>query len=81
MILISANARQIGKIIHVNDELEYLLGYKKSDLNGLNVSVLLPSIFRIHHDRLISKYLESGKEKVLHRRRKNFAVNKEGYLV
>ena len=81
LVLITANSRHIGKILHVNEELEYLLGYKKNDLIGMNVNVLLPYIIRIHHDRLIHRYMESGKERVLHRRRKNFAANKDGYLI
>ena len=79
--MISANSNEIGKILYSNDEVEYLLGYKKSDLKGLNVSILLPRILRSYHDRFLMRYLESGKEKVLHRRRKNFAVNRAGYLV
>ena len=81
IVLIQANDRQIGKIIHINDEVEYLLGYNKNTLLGVNVSILLPQIFRPHHERFIHRYMDSGKERVLHKRRKNFAVNKDGYLI
>ncbi len=81
IIMISANAQEIGRIIHANEEIEYLLGYTKNELIGVNVSIFLPFIFRSKHEALIQSYLESGKEKILHRRRKNFAVNKEFYLV
>jgi two-component system, sensor histidine kinase and response regulator len=67
--------------MYVNEELEYFLDYKKNELQGLNVSMLLPTIISLHHDRFIQRYLDTGKSRILNKRIVNFAINKAGYLV
>ena len=79
--MIAANPLQIAKIIYVNEELEQLLDYRKKDVQGLNVNMLLPSLVSYHHDRFIQRYLDSGKARILNKRITNFAVNKQGYLL
>jgi len=53
IVMISANPSQIAKILYVNEELEHILGYKKEDVQGINVNNILPSLISLHHDRFI----------------------------
>lgn len=57
----SANATEYGKIIHSNDEIEVLLGYKRKDLIGRNTKCIIPRLIADKHDGFIAKYLYTGK--------------------
>jgi PAS domain S-box-containing protein len=43
-----------------------LLGYKKAELEGKNVSMLMPAPFSHRHNSYISNYLKSGKRPLPH---------------
>ncbi len=40
--MISATSTLMGKIIHINNEIEFLLGYRPPEIIGANVSCLMP---------------------------------------
>jgi PAS domain S-box-containing protein len=42
LFIVSTSNDNYGKIIHTNEEVEYLLGFKRKDLIGQNVSCIMP---------------------------------------
>lgn len=65
MIVVSASSSNYGKIIHTNDEIESFLGYKRKELLEKNVSIIMPTLIAINHNRFVSKYLETGRRRII----------------
>ena len=55
----------MGTIIHTNEEIEHLLGFKRKDLIGNNVSVMMPRAVGDSHDRFIQRYFETARSKII----------------
>jgi PAS domain S-box-containing protein len=49
-----------GKILHANEALASLLGYKVTELLGKNVSMIMPKRFASKHDGYMARYRETG---------------------
>ena len=58
MLLISGNKGGFGNILNSNHELEQILGYKRKDIIGQNVSVLMPECISQHHNTFVKRYFE-----------------------
>ena len=54
-----------GTIASINPAGERMFGYAASELIGRNVSVLMPSPDREAHDGYLSRYLETGRKKII----------------
>lgn len=74
--IITINDR--GEIISVNPATERLFGYQSSELQGRNVSMLMPSPDRENHDEYIRRYLETGSPRVIGIGRDIKALRKDG---
>ena len=51
--MISATSSKIGTVIHANEEVEHILGYKRQELIGKNVTLIIPRPIAKAHDKLI----------------------------
>jgi PAS domain S-box-containing protein len=80
IIIISATSTDVGNILHCNSEIQFLLGYKPSDLIGRNVDLIMPGPISTIHCALIRGYFASAKSRILNVNRQVFAVNKDKYL-
>lgn len=60
IVIISASSSQIGTIIHTNQEIEQVLGYKRKELIGRNVNCLMPRVIGKPHDQLVQRYFETA---------------------
>lgn len=80
IVLISATSVNVGKIIHANDEIESILKYKRREIIGKNISLIMPRPIGKVHDRFIHRYFETAKPTVIDIQRQLFGRNKEGYL-
>jgi PAS domain S-box-containing protein len=56
---------QRGIIESVNPAVERLFGYRRDELLGRNVSVLMPEPFRSEHDAYIDRYRQTGKPRII----------------
>ncbi len=65
IIIIKATSSEIGTIIHCNEEVEEVLNYKRKDLIGQNISTITPRPVAKIHDRLIQRYFETAKPRVI----------------
>ena len=54
-----------GLIEEFNPAAERMFGYKAADILGRNVSKLMPSPDRERHDGYITRYLETGEQKII----------------
>lgn len=80
IIVISATSKRIGTMIHANDDLEQILGFKKSDIIGKNISFIMPRPIGRVHDRFIQRYFETAKATVIDINRELFTSKKDGYI-
>lgn len=67
-----------GKILHVNRATFVLFGYAPGELEGQNVSVLMPSPDREAHDGYLKNYLKTGDAKIIGKGREVLALRKDG---
>lgn len=54
-----------GNIIGVNTQIERLFGWKKKDLIGQSVEILMPPELRSNHDKLRSRFIGEDRERLM----------------
>ncbi len=68
-----------GKIAYVNRYAENMFQYRREELIGQDLSVLIPERFGNHHQYLISQYFNSPKSRQIRENRELFALRKDNY--
>ncbi len=69
-----------GRIESFNPAAERLFGYAAADVIGLPLSLLMPPPYRDEHDHYLRTYLETGRPKVIGRRREVTGLRRDGSL-
>ncbi|EFJ45817.1 hypothetical protein VOLCADRAFT_93925 [Volvox carteri f. nagariensis] len=69
-----------GKILMVNACVTDLLGYPRSELEGSNVSMIMPQPFSSRHTGYISRYVQGGEPHILDTVRDVVALHKDRYV-
>ncbi len=67
-----------GIIMTYNKAAENLFGYKKQEVMGHNVSLLVPEPYKTMHDSYIQHYIQTGEKKIIGSSRNVEATTKEG---
>lgn len=67
-----------GIIQEVNPATLDMFGYSREELEGQNVSILMPEPHRSEHDGYISRYLKTGEARIIGTGREALAVRKDG---
>ncbi len=57
---------------------ERLFGYEANEVAGLNVSLLMPSPYREHHDGYLARYLATGEKQIIGSSRVVIGLRKDG---
>ncbi len=69
-----------GIIESVNPACERIFGYTAAEMAGRNVSLLMPSPYREHHDRYIANYVQGGTAKIIGIGREVVGQRKDGSI-
>lgn len=54
-----------GKILSFSAAAEQMFGYREEEIKGTNVSCLMPSPDRVHHDAYLARYLATGERRII----------------
>ncbi|EFJ47903.1 hypothetical protein VOLCADRAFT_104960 [Volvox carteri f. nagariensis] len=69
-----------GTIMMVSQAVQKTFGYAKTELEGANVSILMPQPFSQRHDAYLSRYVASGEAQILDSVREVVALHKDRYV-
>ena len=75
IIVMSGNKETQGKILKSNSAITKLFGYNNYELQGHDVSILMPSIIAHKHQLFLENYFTSGKEIVTNNESVTFALH------
>lgn len=83
IMIISGNRSNMGTVVNANHELDQILGYKKSELIGENISLIMPEIIGRHHNLFLQNYFEKHEQTTneIAKERLVFAQHTKGFLV
>ncbi|KAJ3126392.1 Serine/threonine-protein kinase STK11 [Nowakowskiella sp. JEL0407] len=87
-VKISGDVNLLGRILDVNPQSCKILGWRRHELIGQNVSKIIPRPFSDAHDHFLRRYLETGfgkkidllKQKIIDRQRTVLTLLKSGYI-
>ncbi|TNV87875.1 hypothetical protein FGO68_gene16168 [Halteria grandinella] len=80
VVIASLEAREVGIILHVNQELERILGHKRTALIGTKINNLQPQPIAKVHDRILRRFLDTAKRRVSNHTLQLYALTNEGYM-
>ncbi|GLI60701.1 hypothetical protein VaNZ11_002794 [Volvox africanus] len=69
-----------GTIMMVSQAVQKTFGYPKAELEGTNVSMLMPQPFSQRHDSYMARYVASGEPRILDSVREVVAMHKDRYV-
>ncbi|MBM4068286.1 MAG: PAS domain S-box protein [Planctomycetes bacterium] len=74
--VVSIDAR--GRILSFNPAAERMFGYRKEELLGQSVNILMPADYAAKHDSYIANYLNTGVKKIIGIGREVIGLRKDG---
>jgi PAS domain S-box-containing protein len=78
--MIALSTKKVGEIIHANDEIYRILGYKRKNLIGKNINVIMPGPIGMVHDKYLRRFLETAKNRIIEEIRQMPALCADGYI-
>ncbi|TNV87907.1 hypothetical protein FGO68_gene9941 [Halteria grandinella] len=80
IVIISATSTEVGTVLHANDEIEFMLGHKRKNIIGKNVSIIMPRVIAENHSNFIQNYFTTAKSRFIDKQTQVFAQCANGYL-
>ncbi len=74
LILVSTR----GTIVYINAQMERMFGYRKEELVGKNLEILMPERFRAHHRRHVTDYVANPHVRPMGTGLELFGLKKDG---
>jgi two-component system sensor kinase FixL len=69
----------MGAIMKVNRPITKLFGYVQRELEGQNISVLMPSIYAEKHQGFMERFIRYEKRRILGLQYRTFGLNNRGF--
>ena len=79
VIHMSGNIESAGRIVDVNEGQFTIFGYKKIEIIGNSIKIMMPTIIGNEHDTFLKDYFTSGKAKLMNRKNLLFGKDRNGY--
>lgn len=81
-LIISASGKlnNLGVILSVGSRIQAMFGYTPTEVQGVNLKVLMPKLIARNHDSFVRGYFESGKARIMGISSEVFGLTKTGYL-
>lgn len=67
-----------GKIVHINAQMERMFGYRKEELVGKNLEILMPERFRARHRKHVTDYVANPHVRPMGSGLELFGLKKDG---
>lgn len=64
VVVISGDEGRLGIVVHTNNLVRDLIGYRRAELQERNVSLIMPKIYAEHHHIVLNRYIASSQNKV-----------------
>lgn len=81
VVVISGDEGCLGNVVHTNNLVRDLIGYRRAELQERNVSLIMPKIYAEHHNTVLNRYIASSENKVNGHERIVPALTKEGFML
>lgn len=79
-IFMSGSIKDVGTITKVNSAALQMFGYTRAEMEGHDVSMLMPRPFATFHSTFLRRYLDSARSSLLNRVKTLFALHKNGFF-
>ncbi len=80
VVIVSGSLSTLGTILYANQHVKEQLGFNIADLEGRNVSRLMPAILGEKHDEFMLRHFQTGDSYVLGHERMVFIQTKNGLI-
>eukprot|EP01022_Parablepharisma_sp_SALTPOND_P000825 TRINITY_DN105111_c0_g1_i1.p1 TRINITY_DN105111_c0_g1~~TRINITY_DN105111_c0_g1_i1.p1 ORF type:complete len:1610 (-),score=154.05 TRINITY_DN105111_c0_g1_i1:76-4905(-) len=80
VLIVSGNVKTLGTILYANKHVKEQLGFTITDLEGRNVSRLMPGMIGEKHDELMLRHYKTGESYVLGQEHLLFIQTKDGLI-
>jgi PAS domain S-box-containing protein len=60
IVMIALSAETVGEILHANEEVTRVFGYKRKEMIGKKVNIVNPAPIAKVHDRFLRNFLETA---------------------
>ena len=80
--IVSGDKGKEGEIEKINTEFCKIFKYQKDEIMKKNISIIMPKIFGIHHQKYMSNYIEIGEKKFIDKNQIGlYAIDKDNCIV
>lgn len=79
-VIISAESKNLGKIVNCNVGAQRVFGYSMNEMINHHVEKLMPEMYAKGHSRVLEEALSKGPENIPNKERPVYAKHKSGFI-